>query len=107
LRAATRLAGLGGSAKLIGDARTMGNSVHTYVVRLGDALAITLDRETARSAGLKEGDPLEVTVRDDRLILRRARPRYTLEALLTDTTPEDYRAAAVDWGPDQGREAAE
>jgi antitoxin MazE len=82
-------------------------AVRAYVVRLDDALATALDRETARSAALKEGDPLEVAVHDDRLVLRRARPRYTLDALLADTTPEDYRAAAVEWGPDLGREAVE
>jgi antitoxin component of MazEF toxin-antitoxin module len=81
--------------------------MRAYVVRLDDGLAVALDRETARSAALKVGDPLEVAVHDDRLVLRRTRPRYTREALLAGTTPEDYRAAAVDWGPDLGRESVE
>jgi hypothetical protein len=33
-----------------------------------------------------------------------ATPRYVLAELLKDTTPEDYRKSAVDWGPDVGRE---
>jgi len=75
--------------------------------RVGDGLAVTIDRDTADTAELREGDSVEVAVSDGTVLIRRSQPSYTLAELLRDTTPESYRAAAVDWGPDVGREADE
>jgi antitoxin MazE len=81
--------------------------MRTRLARWGDSLAVRIDGALAESAALREGDAVEVVAERDGLVLRRARPRYTLEELLRDTTPEAYRAVAIDWGRDRGRERVE
>jgi antitoxin component of MazEF toxin-antitoxin module len=82
--------------------------MRTQVTRLSDdRLAVVTDQETAVAAALREGDAVEVDVAESGLTVRPVARRYTLADLLKDTTPEEYRAAAVDWGPDVGRELPE
>ena len=81
--------------------------MRTRLARWGDSLAVRIDGALARSAELREGDAVEVVVERAGLVLRRVEPRFTLDDLLRDTTPDAYRAVAVDWGPDQGRELVE
>ncbi len=74
------------------------------VSKWGNSLGLRVPRHLAVELGLAEGSKVDIEVQDRRLIVTPAGPSYTLAGLLKDTTPEDYRRMAVDWGPDLGRE---
>lgn len=58
----------------------------------------------ASQIGLAEDTPVELSLDDDRLVLRPvSEPRFTLEELLTQVTGENLHAE-VDTGPARGRE---
>jgi antitoxin component of MazEF toxin-antitoxin module len=80
------------------------------VGRWGKNLAIRFPSETAKLAGLSDGDQVEIETRNGEIIIRRAIPRFTLEELFQGKSPEEWRAAyagAFDWGLDVGREIVE
>jgi antitoxin MazE len=61
----------------------------------------------ASAFSLQEGDRLEIEAEGDRITIRRAKPRYTLQAMFAGKSPEEWRAlyaGSFDWGPDLGRE---
>jgi antitoxin MazE len=76
------------------------------IARWGNSLGVRIPGEMARRIGLAEGARVDIEVKNDRLVLSRARPRYALEELLRGM---DRKAIgeAFDWGADQGREAIE
>jgi antitoxin component of MazEF toxin-antitoxin module len=77
------------------------------LTRLEGGLGVAIDDEAAAAAAFGEGDTVEVSASAGRLVISRVPPAYTLDDLLADTTPDSYRATAVDWGPDLGREKVE
>jgi antitoxin MazE len=78
--------------------------MRVQITRWGNSLGVRVPKQLAREIGLIEGSQVDVEAADHRIIITPARPRYRLADLLKDTTPETYRAASVDWGPDVGRE---
>ncbi len=73
----------------------------------GDHLAVRLPADVVRTAGLRDGERVEIEARDGVIVIRHAEARPTLEELFRDRNPEEWRAdyaAAYDWGPDVGRE---
>jgi antitoxin MazE len=83
---------------------------HITVGRWGKNLAVRFPREIAQSAGLSEGEQVEIATEDGAIVIRRAAPHFTLEELFRGRSPEEWRAAyagAYDWGPDLGREIVE
>ena len=72
----------------------------------GSNLAVRLPRDVAQTAGFASGTAVEVEARRGEVLIRSAKPRYTLDELLEGTTPEAMRAA-FDWGDDVGREVVE
>jgi antitoxin MazE len=78
----------------------------TNIAKWGNSLAVRLPMDIAEEMRLSEGSPVEVRVEAGVLILRQARPRYTLAELLVGINPKAMRAAWK-WGPDKGREAVE
>ncbi|HKU68467.1 MAG TPA: AbrB/MazE/SpoVT family DNA-binding domain-containing protein [Candidatus Baltobacteraceae bacterium] len=56
--------------------------------RWGNSLGVRLPKGIVEEAGLREGDRVDVEMRDGAITIRRARPRYTLDELLQGMTPE-------------------
>jgi antitoxin MazE len=80
------------------------------VGRWGKSLAVRIPGDVANTAGLTEGERVEIEANDADIVIRRAAPRFTLEELFRGKTPEEWRTAyagTFDWGPDVGREIIE
>ena len=76
----------------------------------GKSLANRLPGEIVRTAGLTNGERLDIETRDREIVIRPAVPRFTLEELFRGKSPDEWRSAyagAFDWGPDIGREVVE
>lgn len=81
--------------------------MHTVTLRaVGGSVSVTLPRQLLRTLGLEPGAEVSVTLEEGRLVLSRARPRYTLDGLLAGMKPGDM-PAAPDWSGAKpvGREA--
>ena len=80
------------------------------VGRWGKNLAVRVPSDIVKRCGLRDGERVEIEVRDGELVIRRTVPRFTLGELFRGKGPQDWRAlyrGAFDWGPDLGREAVE
>ena len=80
------------------------------VGRWGKNLALRFPNEIASELHLREGDRLEIEAGTDQIVIRRAKPQYTLEEMFAGKSPAEWRtiyAASYDWGPDVGREIIE
>lgn len=55
----------------------------------GNSLAICLPQGAVRSLRVHEGEEVELTLRDDRIEIRPARPRYRLDELVAGITPDN------------------
>jgi len=76
----------------------------------GKNIAVRFPNEIARELGLHEGERVEIDAAPDRIVIRRARPRYDMDALFAGKSAEEWRAIyadAYDWGPDVGQEIVE
>ena len=83
---------------------------HAIIGRWGKSLAIRLPGEVATTAGISEGERVDIEARDGDIVIRRSVPHFTLEELFRGKSAQQWRAAyggAYDWGPDVGREAVE
>lgn len=78
-------------------------AVNVRVSRVRGGLSLTIPDEAAAAAGLVAGATVDVRVRGGELVVAPALPRYRLEDLLAETSPEDLRAA-FEWDPPAGRE---
>ena len=75
--------------------------------RWGKNLAIRVSGEIASQASLHDGQRLEVETGTDQIVIRRAKPRYTLGQMFAGKAPTEWRAiyaSSYDWGLDVGRE---
>jgi antitoxin MazE len=80
------------------------------VGRWGKNLAIRFPNEIAGELRLREGDRLEIEAGADEIVIRRAKPKYTMEDMFAGKSPAEWRAMyadAYDWGPDVGQEIIE
>jgi antitoxin MazE len=59
------------------------------VSRWGNSLAIRLPKAAVASLEVREGEPIDLAIEGDRVVLRAPRPRYTLEELVAAMRPED------------------
>jgi len=75
----------------------------TTVTRWGNSLGIRLSKVLAKSAGLREGDRVDLTAEEGAVVVRRVNPRYTLDQLLASMTPENVHPE-IEWGGPVGRE---
>ena len=74
------------------------------VQKWGDSLAVRIPKALAEAAGLEFGSEVELRVEDGCLKIYPPRaPRYTLEALVAQITPEN-RHEEWDIGPPVGKE---
>lgn len=77
--------------------------MQVQLARWGNSLGVRIPKDIANRVGLAEGARVDIEAEGDRIVISVSRPRYTLEELLHDITPEEMRAA-FDWGSDVGRE---
>jgi antitoxin MazE len=75
----------------------------TQVARWGNSLGLRLPKSVAGDAQIAEGDTVDVSVEDGAIVIRPARPRYALAALVRKITPRN-RHKEIEWGRPQGRE---
>ncbi|MBD2166518.1 AbrB/MazE/SpoVT family DNA-binding domain-containing protein [Calothrix membranacea FACHB-236] len=69
----------------------------------GNSLGIRLPQTIIQQMGLKQGDLVAISTEGNKIILSPARPKYTLNELLKDVTP-DSQHDEVDWGKAEGEE---
>jgi antitoxin MazE len=67
--------------------------MRAQVSRWGNSLAIRLPRAAAQSLNVQEGEQVELIIRGDRIEILAARPRYRLEDLVRQITPENQPEA--------------
>lgn len=69
----------------------------TQIAKWGNSLGLRLPKSVAREAQLDEGDTVDVSVEDGAIVLRSARPTYSIETLVSKITPRN-RHKESDWG---------
>lgn len=68
------------------------------VSKWGNSLAIRLPKAAVEGLKVREGEAVDLTIHDDTLVVRSARPRYRLEDLVSQITPEN-QPEAMDFPP--------
>ncbi|BAY64831.1 transcriptional regulator/antitoxin, MazE [Calothrix brevissima NIES-22] len=69
-----------------------------------NSLGIRLPQTIIQQMGLKQGDLVAISTQGNKIILSPAKPKYTLNELLKNATP-DKQHNEVDWGEPVGEEA--
>ena len=59
------------------------------VSKWGNSLAIRLPKAAVASLQVREGEPVDLVIEGDTLVIRAGRPHYTLEELVAAMRPED------------------
>ena len=59
------------------------------VARWGNSLAIRLPKAAVASLQVREGEPVDLVIESDRLVIRPTRPHYTLDELVAAMRPEN------------------
>jgi antitoxin MazE len=59
------------------------------VSRWGNSLAIRLPQAAVASLRVQEGEPVDVVIEGETLVIRAGRPHYRLEELVAAMRPED------------------
>jgi antitoxin MazE len=85
------------------DRKGSEGSITTVLDRWGNSLGVRLPKAVARAVGLEEGDRVCIEVENGSVVIRRAKPQYTIEELLEGLTP-DMLHGEIDTGPPVGRE---
>ena len=76
----------------------------TQLAKWGNSLAVRIPKAVADTAQLREGDPVDVGVNQEgSLVVRPARRKYRLKALVSQITAKN-RHAETDWGRPAGTE---
>jgi antitoxin MazE len=69
----------------------------------GNSLGVRLPQAIIQQVGWKEGALVTISIEDNRIILSPAKPKYTLDELLKNATPE-MQHDEVDFGEPIGEE---
>jgi antitoxin MazE len=75
----------------------------TQIARWGNSLGLRLPKSVAAEAQLAEGDTVEISVTGGAVVIRPARPTYSLHELVGRITPRN-RHRETDWGAPAGDE---
>jgi antitoxin MazE len=70
----------------------------TQIAKWGNSLGLRLPKSIAREARLDDGDTVIVSVQDGTIVVRPARPTYSIADLVAKITPAN-RHEECDWGP--------
>jgi antitoxin MazE len=73
--------------------------VTTVLDRWGNSLGVRLPKSVADALGLREGDRVSVELVDASVVIKRAKPRYTLSELLDGLTAEMLHGEVESSGP--------
>lgn len=74
------------------------------VSKWGNSLAIRLPKAAVASLRVREGEPVDLAIEGDTLLIRAIRPRYRLEELVAAMRPEDQPEILDDVLPPIGDE---
>jgi antitoxin MazE len=77
--------------------------MNATIQKWGNSLALRIPKPVARQIQVEEGDDVELRVSADELVVRPARPKYSLASLIKGIKPTN-RHTEVDWGEARGRE---
>lgn len=69
----------------------------------GNSLGVRLPQAIVQQVGWKEGALVTILIEDNRIILSPVKPKYTLDELLKNATPE-MQHDEVDWNEPVGEE---
>ena len=72
-------------------------AISTQIARWGNSLGLRLPKSVALEAQLDEGDTVNVSVKDGAIVVRPARPTYSIDALVAKITRRN-RHEETDWG---------
>ena len=72
--------------------------MRAQVSKWGNSLAIRLPKAAVESLRVHEGEAVDLAIEGESLVVRAARPRFVLEELLADLTP-DNQPEALDFPP--------
>jgi antitoxin MazE len=76
----------------------------TVVQQWGNSLALRIPKAFAQQTSIKKGSPVNLTVKDGRMVMQPLRRRkYTLQELVSKITPNN-RHPETDWGKPMGKE---
>lgn len=69
----------------------------------GNSLGIRLSQAIAQQVGFTEGALISISVESGKIVLALTKPKYKLDELLADITP-DVQHDELDWGEPVGEE---
>ena len=76
----------------------------TQKVRMwGNSLGVRLPQIITNQLGLQEGASVDMSIEGHKIILSPTKPKYTLDELLKDVTPQ-MQHDELDWGEPIGEE---
>ena len=75
----------------------------TQVAKWGNSLGLRLPKAVAQEAEIGDGDTVDVSVQNGTIVIRPAKPRYSLDELVARITSKN-RHAETNWGKPAGRE---
>jgi len=74
--------------------------IRVQISKWGNSLGLRVPRDVAAQTGLTEGVQVDVEARDDgSIVVRKTKPRYTLEELIAGMTPDKEHPAMFDDDP--------
>ena len=76
----------------------------TQISKWGNSLALRLPKSVAQEAQVDDGDTVQVSVDNGAIVIRPARPRYSLDELVGRITAKN-RHGETDWDRAVGGEA--
>lgn len=75
--------------------------MQAHIQRWGNSLGLRIPMQVARQLNLHEGSPVAIEVEDGRIVIQP--PKYSLEMMLEEITPENQHYQIFD-GEQQGNE---
>ena len=79
-------------------------AMSTQIAKWGNSLGLRLPKSVAREAQLDDGDMVSVSVKDGAIVIKPAKPTYSLDDLVAKITRRN-RHEEADWGAEPvGRE---
>ena len=79
--------------------------MQTRVQRWGNSLALRIPKPIADRVGIRQESKVEVSVTDHQIVITLAKETLTLEALVSQITPQNMHGdGETDWGPPAGEE---
>jgi antitoxin MazE len=78
--------------------------VPTQLAKWGNSLGLRIPKAVADEAQVREGDVVDLTVENNAIIVRPAKPQYSLDELVKRITARN-RHGETSWGQPAGNES--